>query len=113
MSTISTSVAAGVAQSAHNAQQVSRQRDKARNDRAADQAEFSKLMTERLHAPEDAEDPDAELPDRQAPGYEQLYDLPHDLPPGAVPPNGPDAVDSADATPPTPVADFHHIDVQA
>lgn len=107
MSTISTSLAASVAQTAHNAQQAARQRDKTRNDRATDQADFNRLMTEKLNGPEDAEDPSAELPDRQAPGYEQLYPLPEhaDLPPQ---PNQQGNSDHAN-----PIADFHHIDIKA
>ncbi len=106
MSAIGTSYAAGVAQTAHAAQQVARQRDKARTDRAGDQADFARLVAERLDAPEDAADPDAELPDRQAPGYEQLYPLPE----GETPAPSPDPETDA---PVTPVADFQHIDVQA
>ena len=73
MSSIGTGVATSVAQVAQNAQQAGKARDKARADvhRTAQQAQLQRVA--RLRAPGAALDPDAELPDRQAPGYEQLY----------------------------------------
>ncbi len=111
MSAIGTSYAAGVAQTSLAAQQTARQQDKTRTDRAQADADFAKIMTERLSAPEDAEDPDAQLPDRQGPGYEQLYDSP----PPEVPQVLESSQDAADDGRPASgaIADFHHIDVQA
>lgn len=73
MSSIGTGIATGVAAVAQTAQQTARAKDKARSTshRVADanRDEF----VERLQSAAAAGDPDAELPDHQAPGYEQLY----------------------------------------
>lgn len=73
MSVIGTNAAASVAQTAHAAQQVAREKDKKHADRAHDDVRLSQKFAEKLHDAEDAADPDGQLPDRQAPGYEELY----------------------------------------
>ena len=73
MSSIGTGVATSVAQVAQNAQQTASARDKSRADvQRTAQAEADRFE-QRLHSAAQADDPGAELPDRQAPGYEQLY----------------------------------------
>lgn len=73
MSSIGTGVATSVAQVAQNAQQTARARSKAGTDTQRAAQADAVLRLQRLQAPGAANDPDAELPDRQAPGYEQLY----------------------------------------
>ena len=73
MSSIGTGVATSVAQVAQNAQQSAKARDKARTDGDRAAHAHATLAVARLQAPGAATDADAELPDRQAPGYEQLY----------------------------------------
>ncbi len=104
MSTIGTGIAAGVAQTAQNAQQVGRAQDSRRGEaarRAQDQAE---LFEERVYAPEQTEDSDGELPDRQAPGYERLY--------GPPAPADPPAEEPADPSPPEAPL-YQHLDIEA
>ncbi|MEM8738995.1 MAG: hypothetical protein AAGG38_11045 [Planctomycetota bacterium] len=96
MSSIGTGVAASVAQVAQNAQQSARAKDKARagQDRVA--RDGADHFDQQLQSTTQADDPDAQLPDHQAPGYEQLYlhdrdgqplapprPLPGDTPPSA------------------------------
>ncbi|MEM1353947.1 MAG: hypothetical protein AAGC44_09140 [Planctomycetota bacterium] len=73
MSIIGTGIAAGVANTANQAQQAGR----ADNARSAAQAERSaqtdKLTLTQLHGTGSARDTDEDLPDQQAPGYEDLY----------------------------------------
>ena len=73
MSSIGTGVAASVAQVTQNAQQSAKAADKARGDTRRAAQTHAQQHVARLRAPGAALDPDAELPDRQAPGYEQLY----------------------------------------
>ncbi|MEM9883565.1 MAG: hypothetical protein AAF800_11665 [Planctomycetota bacterium] len=73
MSSIGTGVAAGVASVAHNAQQSAKARDAARSAAERLRREAADTFVQRLQSAGQADDPDAELPDRQAPGYEQLY----------------------------------------
>ena len=107
-STISTTLAAAVAQTAHNAEKAARQHDKRRIDRDTDRAEFSQLVAQQIESPGDATDPDAQLPDRQAPGYEHLY--PHPAPTHAA---GDDAGAPTSSSDDHTIETFHHIDVQA
>lgn len=73
MEVAGTGVAAGVAQTALQAQQVARRLDGQRTE----QAEARRREVERMRAAAEmlgaTEDADAELPDRQAPGYENLF----------------------------------------
>ncbi|MEM1098164.1 MAG: hypothetical protein AAGH92_05185 [Planctomycetota bacterium] len=108
MSTISTTLAAGVAQSAHNAEKLARQQDKRRVDRDADRAEFSEKVAEQVESPVDANETDDQLPDRQAPGYEQLY-----APAGDPNANDVEPAKTNEAEPDTTVETFRHIDISA
>jgi len=73
MSSIGTGIAAGVAQTAQQSQSVSRSADKRRAEAARQQEETNDRVDQLLKAGETA-DADAELPDHQSAGYEQLYD---------------------------------------
>lgn len=73
MSIIGTGIAAGVANTANQAQQSARAdhaRSAAQSERAS---QADKLMLSQLHDASAARDTDQELPDQQAPGYENLY----------------------------------------
>lgn len=73
MSSIGTGIATSVAQVAHNASRAARSQDKKSGDAARATAQEQDTFIQRLYAAGQTSDPDAELPDRQAPGYEQLY----------------------------------------
>ena len=73
MSQINHHIASSVAQVQHNAAHTAKARDRRRADtRHAAQAHADRFEKQ-LNSPQQADDPDAQLPDRQAPGYEQLY----------------------------------------
>ncbi|MEO1237627.1 MAG: hypothetical protein AAFX76_12635 [Planctomycetota bacterium] len=118
MSTIGTGVAASVAQVAHNAQQAARARDKARADQTRAARDDGDRFEQRLASPSQADDPDAELPDRQAPGYEQLYFRDGDgeplVDPAASPPPATDPYTDPLGGPPLPGHPlYQHLDVKA
>lgn len=73
MSSIGTGVATSVASVSQTAQQTARARDKGRADVQRTAREEADRFDHKLQAAGEASDPDAELPDREAPGYEQLY----------------------------------------
>lgn len=73
MSSIGTGIATSVASVSQTAQQTARARDKGRADVQRTVQEAADRFEERAHAAGEASDPDAELPDNQALGYEQLY----------------------------------------
>lgn len=73
MSSIGTGIAAGVAAVHQTARQTARSKDIARNADQHVAADKRDEFVERLASAAAAGDPDAELPDHQAPGYEQLY----------------------------------------
>lgn len=73
MSSIGTGIAAGVAAVHQTARQTARTKDIARNTTHRVAADNRDEFVERLASAAAAGDPDAELPDHQAPGYEQLY----------------------------------------
>jgi hypothetical protein len=107
MSVMGTGTAAAVAQTAHTAQKTARSQLKAGGDldhaRAAEQDQFIKKLT----AASEADDPDAELPDHAAPGYEMLYDQPQE-----AEPRDSDA-DQSDSKTSEPEPLYRHIDIQA
>jgi hypothetical protein len=125
MSSIGTGVAASVAQVAHNAQQTAKARDKSRADVQRAVQDDADRFEHRLHAAGQADDPDAELPDREAPGYEQLYLQdgdgqplgPPDVPQDAIapPPIGIGLIPPAPPEVPGPPAFplYQHLDIQA
>ncbi|MEM1446798.1 MAG: hypothetical protein AAGF84_12135 [Planctomycetota bacterium] len=108
MSSISTTLAAGVAQSAHNAEKLARQQDKRRVDRDTDRAEFSEKVAEQVESPADANETDDQLPDRQAAGYEQLYPNAAGQDPAQAEPKAESQSDGD-----TTVEAFRHIDISA
>ena len=73
MSIIGTGVAASVAQTALNAQQQARAVDKSRGEQQRVAADAAAAFVRRLQGTSHTDETGAELPDRQAPGYEQLY----------------------------------------
>lgn len=110
-----TSVGTSVASVAHNAQQAARGRDKARGDIQRTAQEVTDRFELQAQAAGEASDPDAELPDHQAPGYEQLYGEDGDAQPAPdVASEASPATDKATATDP-PGADplYQHLDVKA
>ena len=78
MSSIGTGIAMSVASVAHNARKAGESCDKQRTDAGRAAQRDGDQFLHKLEAAASAEDPDAELPDRQAPGYEQLYLLDSD-----------------------------------
>lgn len=118
MSVSGTGIAAAAAQAAHTAQKVGRSQDKNKADRTHAQDREADLFVHRLQAASEADDPDAELPDHQAPGYEQLYLYDAEGEPLADPlaPLAPDEqAPASHAPPPAPVEGtlYHHIDIEA
>lgn len=120
MSVVGTGIAAGVAQTALQAQQVGRQRDKRSADRTHDDAQQLQRFDAQLSSPGETRDADQELPDHQAPGYEMLYSRP------AAPqtePSPPDAEHPSADEPPAPAQPrlkpasdqplYQHLDIQA
>ncbi|MEM6332808.1 MAG: hypothetical protein AAF823_05650 [Planctomycetota bacterium] len=71
MSSIGTSVAAGVAQTAQQSQAVSRGQDR-RAQQAAQQQDETNDKVDRLLKTGETADADEQLPDQQAAGYERL-----------------------------------------
>ena len=106
MSSMGTGPAAAAAQAALNAQQVGRAKAKARFDRSAVAADHEDRFVKQLEATAEADDLGGELPDRQAPAYEALYDGVIVNPHGCADCGG-DHDEGAGCEPP-----FHHIDVQ-
>ncbi len=86
MSHIGSDIAINAAQVAHNAQRAARAQDKGRADTQRTARQHGDKFVERLHAAAQADDPDAEMPDRQPLGYEQLYLQDPDGQPLADPP---------------------------
>ena len=116
MSSIAAGVASSVTGAAQQARQVGAARDKHRVDgqRAADHD--ADQFIQKLEASHAADDPDAELPDRQAPGYEQLYLCDPDGEPLGRP--GPPTADTYEARPdgslvPPGYPLYQHLDVTA
>ena len=124
MSSIGTGIATSVASVSQTAQQTARARDKSRADVQRTAQNDTDRFEQRLHAAGEANDPDAELPDRQAPGYEQLY-----LEDGDGEPLGPPETPEAPDGPPEAAAPsaaltygpaagpehplYQHLDIQA
>ncbi len=73
MSILGTGAAAAVAQTGLNAQQQARRADKSQSDVQRAVVDTVVTLTQRLEAPADADDTPGDLPDRGAPGYENLY----------------------------------------
>lgn len=73
MSSIGTGIAAGVAAVHQTARQTARAKDIARNTSHRIADDNRDEFVERLQSAAATGDPDAELPDHQAPAYEQLY----------------------------------------
>ncbi|MEM9916157.1 MAG: hypothetical protein AAF911_14470 [Planctomycetota bacterium] len=120
MSSIGTGIATGVAAVAQTAQQTARAKDNARSTAQRVAKDNADVFIERLQSAGQADDPDAELPDRQAAGYEQLYfqdgdgeSLAPPIPADAPPAGAPDAAAESQA----PIAPGHplyqHLDIQA
>ncbi|MEM1108528.1 MAG: hypothetical protein AAGH99_07545 [Planctomycetota bacterium] len=118
MSSIGTGIATGVAAVAQTAQQTARAQDKVRSTNQRVARDTADAFVERLQSAGQADDPDAELPDRQAAGYEQLYLQDGDGESLAPPPPEitQETQDAAAAVPP-PVAPGHplyqHLDIKA
>ncbi|MEO0514931.1 MAG: hypothetical protein AAF086_06505 [Planctomycetota bacterium] len=121
MSSIGTGIATGVAAVAQTAQQTARAKDNARNTAQRVAQDSGDAFVERLQSPNQADDPGAELPDRQAAGYEQLYFQDGDGESLAPPldtnddaPAAPPPAESPYAAAPTPGHPlYQHLDVQA
>jgi len=115
MSVIGTGIAASVAQTAQNAQQVGRAQIKQKAETARLAQSEADRFDERTHATGQTEDSDQELPDRQAPGYEQLY-LQQDHVPDHVPsqPQLPMKAedDVGPAAPDNQAPLYRHLDIQ-
>lgn len=103
MSSIGTGIAAGLAQTAHQSQSVSRASDKRRAEASRQQAETNDRVEVQLRTGATA-DADAELPDHQAAGYERLYD-------GGEPAEHPDADPQPEDDGDRPL--FDHVDIRA
>jgi len=118
MSSIGTGIATGVAAVAQTAQQTARAQDKTRGTDQRVAQDSADTFVERLQSANQADDPGAELPDRQAAGYEQLYFQDGDGEPLAPSPQTPPAEttmpDAPYTTAPTPDHPlYQHLDVQA
>ncbi|MEM7626001.1 MAG: hypothetical protein AAF333_10265 [Planctomycetota bacterium] len=118
MSSIGTGIATSVASVAQTAQQTARARDKRSGDAQRTAQEVADRFEQRLHAAGEANDPDAELPDHQAPGYEQLYLQDGDGEPLSEPadPSAPVPVVYGPAAPPPSAPEhplYQHLDIQA
>ena len=74
MSVIGTGIAAGVANTANQARKSAQQRGGEDAQRAAAAKQTDKLTVSQLHDAGATRDADQEMPDQQAPGYEDLYD---------------------------------------
>ena len=120
MSSIGTGIATGVAAVAQTAQQTASAKANARSTAQRVAKDNADVFIERLQSAGQADDPDAELPDRQAAGYEQLYFQDGDgeslapPTPADAPPAGPT---EATADSQAPIAPGHplyqHLDIQA
>lgn len=73
MSVIGTGIAAGVANTANQARQSAQQRGSEAAARAASAQQTDKLTLSQLHDAGATRDADQDMPDQQAPGYEDLY----------------------------------------
>ena len=73
MSIIGTGIAAGVANTGQTAKQQSAT-NSGKDAQRADHASQSDKFVSQLHEASATRDADEDLPDQQAPGYEQLYD---------------------------------------
>jgi hypothetical protein len=116
MSSIGTGIATSVAQVAQTARQSAAARDKARADVQRAAQAGSDQFAQRLRAAAEADDPDAELPDRPPLGYEQLYLSDGDGQPLADPPTlSPAEPDPAAVPSPHPPHHplYQHLDVTA
>ncbi|MBB6430248.1 hypothetical protein [Algisphaera agarilytica] len=121
MSSIGTGIATGVAAVAQTAQQTARNKDLVRNTQQRVAKDNADSFVERLQSAGQADDPDAELPDHQAPGYEQLYLHDGDGEPISPDPLKPEAAersdkapDISDQSPPPPGHPlYQHLDIKA
>lgn len=120
MSSIGTGIATGVAAVAQTAQQNARSKDSVRNTAQRVAQDSGDAFVERLQSPNQADDPGAELPDRQAAGYEQLYFQDGDGEPLGPPTPTPEqlaAASQAAGSETPPLAPGHplyqHLDVRA
>lgn len=108
MSVEGTGLAAGLAQTTHAAQQVGRGRDKAGRDEGA-QFKQTLQRVDQLNRTAQTSDADEELPDRQAPGYEN----PRSSGGGKSGKSEEDPEASAEGSPPSDGPPYQHIDIRA
>lgn len=73
MSTIGTGIAAGVANTTQQAKQAVQQRSAEQAQRASSASQSDKVKISQLQGAAATRDSDQDLPDQQAPGYENLY----------------------------------------
>ena len=118
MSSIGTGIATGVASVAQAAQQASRARDKNSGDVQKLARDEADRFEHQLQAAAQADDPDAELPDHQSLGYEQLYQD-GDGQPASESPTDPEADEApANQAPDAPMIGpqqplYQHLDIKA
>ncbi|MEM9420531.1 MAG: hypothetical protein AAGA25_15995 [Planctomycetota bacterium] len=119
MSSIGTGIATGVAAVAQTAQQTARNKDLVRNTQQRVAKDSADSFVESLQSAGQADDPDAELPDHQAPGYEQLYLHDGDGQPLATPqdpaaqPSQADSTGTYGTTPQPGHPLYQHLDIKA
>lgn len=73
MSVIGTGIAAGVANTTQTARQSAAQRDGAAAQRSDSARHSDQVTISQLHGASATRDSDEDMPDQQAPGYENLY----------------------------------------
>jgi hypothetical protein len=73
MSVIGTGIAAGVANTTQTARQAANQRDGEAAQRADNARNADRVTIAQLHGAGATRDSDEDMPDQQAPGYEDLY----------------------------------------
>lgn len=118
MSAIGTSVAAGVAQTAHNAQRVAREGDTKTRQRADSERTDQLSFLMHLSATGETRDADDEMPDKPTPFYEKLWDGEGDEDaedqPDPEPIPDPTQLHLYDPHhPPQPTPLYRHLDIQA
>ena len=107
MSVLGTGIAAGVANTTQSARQAAQQRSGESAGQAGNARNSDKITLSQLHGASEARDTDQDMPDQQAPGYENLYDEA-----GGEDPETPQAPPDPPG-PPDPVDQIHQADAPA
>jgi hypothetical protein len=120
MSAIGTSVAAGVAQTTHNAQRTAREGDAKARQRADSERTDQLAFLAHLSSAGETRDADDEMPDKPPPSYEKLWqgdgekDEDDESPADDRPAPDPAQLHLYDPHhPPQPTPLYRHLDIQA